>query len=113
MCSKHELNIILQKIAETYRAVYGNNLVKVMMYGSYARGDYDDYSDVDIAAIVKGERVTLQSELKKVWDISADLELQYETIVSPTVIPFDEYEQYRHDIPYYMNIEKEGVVVVA
>lgn len=113
MCSRHELDIILKKIAETYRAVYGENLVKVMMYGSYARGDFDDYSDVDIAAIVKGERRELQIELKKVWDISADLELEYETIVSPTVIPFDEYEQYRNDIPYYMNIEKEGVVVVA
>ena len=113
MCSRHELDIILKKIAETYRSVYGDNLVKVMMYGSYARGDFDDYSDVDIAAIVKGERSELQIELKKVWDISAELELKYETIVSPTVIPFDEFEQYRNDIPYYMNIEKEGVVVVA
>ena len=113
MCSKHELNIILKKIAETYRLVYGDNLVKIMMYGSYARGDYDDYSDVDIAAIVKGERQALQNALKEVWDISADLELEYETIVSPTVIPFDEYEEYRNDIPYYMNIDKEGVVVVA
>lgn len=113
MCSKYELNIILRKIAETYRSVYGDNLVKVMMYGSYARGDFNDFSDVDIAAIVKGERHELQNKLKKIWDISADLELEYETIVSPTVIPFDEYEQYRQDVPYYMNIDKEGVVVVA
>ena len=113
MCSKHELDVILQKIAETYRSVYGSNLVKVLMYGSYARGDFDDYSDVDIAAIVKGERRELQNALKKVWDISANLELEYETIVSPTVIPYDEFEQYRNDIPYYMNIDKEGVVVVA
>ena len=113
MCSESELNIILQKIAETFRAVYGDSLVKVIMYGSYARGDFDDYSDVDIAAIVKGERAALQKDLKKVWDVSADMGLEYETIVSPAVIPFDEYEQYRNDIPYYMNIEKEGVIVVA
>ncbi len=113
MCSKHELDIILQKIAEAYRVVYGDNLVKVMMYGSYARGDYDNYSDVDIAAIVRGERQELQNALKKIWDTSSELELEYETIVSPTVIPFDEYEQYRNDVPYYRNIEKEGVVIVA
>lgn len=113
MCSKHELDIILQKIAEAYRVVYGDNLVKVMMYGSYARGDYDNYSDVDIAAIVRGERQELQKALKKIWDTSSELELEYETIVSPTVIPFDEYEQYRNDVPYYRNIEKEGVVIVA
>ena len=55
----------------------------------------------------------MHNALKKVWDISANLELEYETIVSPTVIPYDEFEQYRNDIPYYMNIDKEGVVVVA
>lgn len=113
MCSKQELDSILREVAAAYRLVYGDDLVKIMMYGSYARGDFDADSDVDIAAIVKGDRQTLQNDLKKVWDVSLDLELEYETIVSPTVIPFDEYEKYREDIPYYRNIEKEGVVIVA
>ena len=113
MCSKNELDIILREIADAYRSVYGNDLVKVLMYGSYARGDFDTDSDVDIAAIVKGERKKLQDDLKKIWEISSNLELEYETIVSPTVIPFDEYEKYREDIPYYRNIESEGVIIVA
>lgn len=113
MCSKQELDSILREVAAAYRLVYGDDLVKILMYGSYARGDFDADSDVDIAAIVKGDRQTLQNNLKKVWDVSSDLELEYETIVSPTVIPFDEYEKYREDIPYYRNIEKEGVVIVA
>lgn len=113
MCSGQELNIILQTIAETYRIVYGDALVKIMMYGSYARGDFDAESDIDLVAIVRGERQALQRELKKVWDISSELELEYETIVSPTVIPYDEYEQYREDLPYYRNIEREGVAVLA
>ena len=113
MCSRQDLDIILQEIAGAYRSVYGDNLVKILMYGSYARGDFDTDSDVDVAAIVKGERQNLQNDLKKIWDISSNLELEYETIVSPTVIPFDEYEKYREDIPYYRNIEEEGVIVVA
>lgn len=113
MCSRQELNIILKKIAEAYRSVYGNDLITIIMYGSYARGNFDVESDVDIVAIVKGERKTLQQKLKKVWDISADLDLEYETVISPTVIPYDEYEQYREDIPYYRNIAQEGVNVVA
>lgn len=113
MCSKQELESILRKVAAAYRLIYGDDLVKILMYGSYARGDFDADSDVDIAAIVKGDRQILQNDLKKVWDVSSDLELEYETIVSPTVIPFDEYEKYREDIPYYRNIEKEGVVIVA
>ena len=55
----------------------------------------------------------LQKQLRRVWDVSADLELQFGTILSPTVIPYEEYEQYRNDLPYYRNIAREGVEIVA
>ena len=47
---------------DSYHNVFGDSLVSVLLYGSYARGDYDEYSDVDIAAIVKGERLVLHME---------------------------------------------------
>lgn len=113
MCTRNDLNIILQKIAEVYRSVYGSDLVKIILYGSYARGNYDNESDVDIVAIVHGNRAELQEQLKKIWDESFELELEYGTIISPTVIPYEEFEQYREDLPYYRNIAKEGVEIVA
>ncbi len=113
MCTKNELNMIVREVAKIYQTVYADNLVRVILYGSYARGDFDRESDVDIVAIVKGTRESLQKQLKDVWDASLELELEYETIISPTVIPFEEYEKYREDIPYYRNIEKEGVEIVA
>ncbi|MCD7890107.1 MAG: nucleotidyltransferase domain-containing protein [Oscillospiraceae bacterium] len=111
MCSRHDLDIILDEVAKSYRKTYGNNITKIFLYGSYARGDYHDDSDIDIVAIVKGDRLELQNELKKVWDVSNDLGLEYEVIVSPTVIPYDEFEEWKEDLPYYRNIEKEGIVV--
>ena len=113
MCTESDLKIILRKIAEIYHVVYGDDIVKIVLYGSYARGDYQNDSDIDVAAIVRGERRDLQERLKKVWDISSDLELEYETIVSPTVIPLGEYEKYKDDLPYYRNIQNEGVDIVA
>ena len=113
MCTKNELNIILESVATAYRNIYGKELVTVLLYGSYARGDYGKDSDVDIVAIVHGNRFDLQNKLKEVWDISSDLELEYETIVSPTVIPYEEFEKYKNDLPYYRNIQKEGVKVVV
>ena len=53
------------------------------------------------------------AEYGETLDISSDLELEYGTIVSPTVIPFAEYEKYKNDLPYYRNIESEGVEIVA
>ena len=51
MCTRNELNIILQKMAQIYRSVYGEELVQVILYGSYARGDYSHDSDVDLVAL--------------------------------------------------------------
>ena len=113
MCGKNELNIILQELVKAYRGVYGEDIVKIILYGSYARGDNTNDSDIDVVAIVKGERADLQRKLKEIWNLSSDLELEYETILSPTVIPYEEYMRYKDDLPYYSNIEKEGVSIVA
>lgn len=108
MCTKAQLDNIFRQIAQSYRAVYGNDIVAIYLYGSYAREDYDSESDIDITAIVKGNRMDLQNKLKHVWNISADIGLENDVIVSPTVIPFEEFEEYKHTLPYYMNIQKEG-----
>lgn len=72
MCTRNELDMILRKIAEVYRSVYGDELVSIFLYGSYARGDYQSDSDIDVAAIVRGDRRSLQDKLKKVWDVARE-----------------------------------------
>ena len=109
MCSKNDLNIILSELAAAYKEGYGADVVQILLYGSYARGDYDENSDVDIAAIVRGDREELQEKLKHIWERSQELELEYETILSPVVIPYDEYKEYKEALPYYRNIENEGI----
>ena len=113
MCTKSELQKILQKIVQAYQDIYQDNISEIYLYGSYARGDYTNDSDIDIVAIVKGNRLKLQNQLKEIWDISADLELEYDVIVSPTVIPYSEFEDYKKVLPYYSNIAREGVKLSA
>ena len=75
----------------------------------YSRED----SDVDIVALVRGNREKLQEQLKIVWDQTYDLGLHYDVVLSPAVIPYDEFERYREELPYYRNIAIEGVNIVA
>ena len=64
MCTRNELNLILQAMIQAYQAVYGANVEKIILYGSYARGDYQKDSDIDIVAIVRGERDVYK---RQVW----------------------------------------------
>ena len=111
MCTRAQLKDITSQLVDVYRNIYGDDIVEILLYGSYARNEETDQSDVDIGAIVKGNRLDLQKKLKIVWDISADIGLENDVVVSPTVVPFDEFEKYREILPYYMNIEKEGIKV--
>ena len=46
-------------------------------------------------------------EIEFLEDISADIGLENDTIVSPAVIPYDEFEEYKEALPYYRNIVRE------
>lgn len=110
---KNELNFILRQMDNIYNSVFGNDIVKILLYGSYARGDFREGSDIDLVAIVLGSRKELQDGLKEIWNLSEELEMEYGIIVSPTVIPYEEFEKYKTDLPYYRNILKEGVDIRA
>ena len=108
MCTEMQLNKIIKAMVECYRVVYGDDIVEIVLYGSYARGDYAEDSDIDIAAVVHGSREELQEKLKAVWDVSAELGVENDIIVSPTVIPYEEFMKYKQTLPYYRNIAEEG-----
>ena len=110
-CTDSKLEGVIRDMVTAYREVFGGRIEQILLYGSYARGDADGDSYIDIAAIVHGDRQELQEKLKKVWDVSSDLELMYEVVISPTVIPYDEFMAYQEDLPYYRNISEEGIRV--
>ena len=111
MCSPNQLESITRKMVDCYKDVFGGDLQRVILFGSYARGDYNQESDIDYTAIVVGERVSLQRKMDRVWDSSAELGLENDVVISPTVIPASEFEKYRTTLPYYRNIDKEGIPV--
>ena len=65
MCTEQQLNKIKQIVIECYEKTYGKNIVDIILYGSYARGDFSETSDIDVTAIVRGERTELHEGIQR------------------------------------------------
>lgn len=48
------IKMLLDQYTEILRKIYGNHLKTVILYGSYARGDYKADSDIDIMILLRG-----------------------------------------------------------
>ena len=86
---------------------------KVILYGSYARGDYSKNSDIDLMILTDLNDKELQKYRIKVRDIACDIEddSDGDVIISPLLRNIKKYNERIDVIPFYMNVNNEGVVL--
>ncbi len=99
----------LTEMSSRLRLVYGEFLDEVILYGSYARGEQTEDSDVDIAILLKPGNTEEMHD--KMLDLVVDYELDLALTLSVVPIEYESYQQWRRILPFYKNIEKEGVVI--
>ncbi|MDB5284224.1 MAG: polymerase subunit beta [Bacteroidota bacterium] len=61
---------IINEFKQAIKEIYGGRLEKIVLYGSYARGDFHKDSDIDILVVLKDDEVSFSEELKRVSDIT-------------------------------------------
>jgi predicted nucleotidyltransferase len=93
------------------KALFGEKLSEIILYGSYARGDYDDKSDIDIIVLVEEEG--LKKYDKQVLRVNVDLSLRYDVDLSVVVENKTEFDLNRSVIPLYKVIDREGKILYA
>ena len=111
MCTKSQLNKVTTSVAEEAKRLLGDKLDAVILYGSYARGDYDDESDIDIMVRIKCSREDLMKYFYVFSDIGSQLSLDNDVTVSILVYDTETFEHFRTAMPFLVNVEREGVKV--
>ena len=113
MCTRSQLDKILQTIREEAVRQFGGQLDAVILYGSYARGDYDEESDIDVMVQVKLPKSLLTHYRKTFSHLGSDLGLEHDITVSIHLQDQETFEKYKNDLPFYRNVLREGVPVYA
>ncbi|MCD8230445.1 MAG: nucleotidyltransferase domain-containing protein [Clostridiales bacterium] len=93
------------------RIAMADELVKVVLYGSCARGDFNSDSDLDIALITKCDRVKAKKYVDILAEISSKLAMKYFIVVNFVAIPEWEFQEKKGWYQYFKNIESDGIVL--
>jgi uncharacterized protein len=101
-------NHILQLIKKSVSKTEPNAVL--ILYGSYARDDYRNDSDLDLLILVDKEKIT-RADQKRIKYPLYDIEFDTGTIISPLIFSRKDWEMNHRITPFYENVAREGKVL--
>ncbi|RCX20992.1 nucleotidyltransferase-like protein [Anaerobacterium chartisolvens] len=109
MITQSNINEITNILARKAKLLFGDKLKDVILFGSCARGEFADESDVDLMFLVDMDRINLSRYKSDICKISSELGMEYNVLVSPILQDMDEFNRFKGDLSFFRNVELEGV----
>ena len=79
----------------------------LILYGSYARGDYREDSDIDVLILLDKDKITFDDR-KRIGYPLYDIQVKEDIIISPKICSRNKWETYYTITPFYRNVTREG-----
>lgn len=102
---------LLEQYISEVRKIYGSHLQKVILYGSYARGDFRTDSDIDIMILLDMSDIDLKAYSQQLSYMTYDFNLDNDLDIKPIAKSEAHFKKWIDNYPFYANIHKEGVVL--
>lgn len=97
---------LLEEFKKEIEKLYGDRLKQIILYGSHARGDFTEESDIDLLIVLKG-KVVPGKEIDRMIDIITEINLKYGVLTS--VYPISEEDYKKVNSPLLINVRREGI----
>lgn len=105
---KQKVEQISQKFKQHCQEQYGQRLVKIVLFGSYARGDFRPSSDIDILVVIKTP-LDWNRDSQQVTEFVANISIQTGELISCIFMDSDCFEQARQFL--LVAIRKDGIIL--
>lgn len=108
-----KISNVVDEFVKGANTILGNRVKKIILYGSYARGDYHEDSDIDIMILTDLTDDEMYDFFVKISDMAYDIEDEnnFDITLSPLVKNIDKFNYWLEALPFYMNVQREGVIL--
>ena len=113
MCSRAKADQIIQQMSQSVRELFPGSSLEVILYGSYARQEETDESDIDVMYLVDAPRSVISERNWQLGEAAAAVLMEHGVMVSPVVENRDYFLEKSDTLPFFRNIQKERVRISA
>jgi len=103
------IQIIFEQIKSGISAIFKEDSCRTILFGSYARGDQNPESDIDILVVLERNDPLSGEEKKAIRDISDRIFIDYDTVVQLFTVPNHLYKP--ADSLFFRTVEREGILI--
>ena len=105
------ISAITEELSRDAQNIMGDKLRKIILYGSYARGDYKDYSDLDIMVLADVDEFEYKAFESEIDRTASNIGLEHDIIVSVLLNNEALFMSRLPISPFYRNVLSEGVEI--
>ncbi len=102
---------LIEKYVLELKHIYGAHVKQIILYGSYARGNYQNDSDIDIMILVDLPEEQLENNSDALSELGFEYNVAYGIWMIPVVKNIDHFRYWSEASPFYANVSKEGVLL--
>lgn len=101
----------LESYVDQIKKIYGEHVRNIILYGSYARGDFKPDSDIDIMILLDISELDIKKFANSLSDVTFDFNMDHDVDIKPIAKDISQFYQWVDVYPFYKNIQQEGVVL--